>query len=77
MDIKKLDALLEEYVKSPKEFQVANYWASYEKKIINVIRDMDFNQLRSGKYPILSTFGFIDGVYTYHPSLSFGKKSFF
>ena len=31
MDIKKLDALLEEYVKSPKEFQVANYWASYEK----------------------------------------------
>ena len=74
MDIKKLDALLEEYVKSPKEFQVANYWASYEKKIINVIRDMDFNHLRSGKYPILSTFGFIDGVYTYHPSLSFGKK---
>ena len=74
MEKDKLDELLKEYRNSPKEFQVANYWASYEKRVIDIIRSIDLSQLRSGKYPILSTFGFIDGAYTYHPNLSPWKK---
>ena len=74
MEKDKLKDLLKEYKKAPKEFQVANYWASYEKQVIKLIARLNLSQLRSGKYPILSTFGFIDGAYTYHPSLSFWKK---
>jgi putative sugar O-methyltransferase len=70
----KINILLEEYNKAPSEYRVANYWANYETQLINLIEDLDLSQMRSGKYPILSTFGFIDGAYTFHPRLSFWKK---
>lgn len=69
-----LKELLEHYQNAPKEFQATNYWASYEKGILDSVKGMDFNQMRSGKYPILATFGFNDVIYTYHPSLPKIKK---
>ena len=50
MEKDKLKDLLKEYKKAPKEFQVANYWASYEKQVIKLIARLNLSQLRSGKY---------------------------
>jgi putative sugar O-methyltransferase len=66
--------LLKEYKNSPKEFHVTSYWASYEKRVLETISSIDIEQLRSGKYPVLATFGFNDAVYTYHPNLPLWKK---
>jgi putative sugar O-methyltransferase len=70
-----LDDLLQEYKNAPTEFRATSYWESYEKNILDTIRSIDLNQLRSGKYPILTTFGFNDSIYIYRSDLSFLKKS--
>jgi len=58
-----LNKLLEEYRKAPEQFQATSYWSAYEKDILNIASNIDFNYLRSGKYPKLATFGFSDRVY--------------
>lgn len=71
----KLEDLIQEYRKAPKEFQATSYWGSYEKRILDTISTIDLTQLRSGRYPILATFGFHDVIYTYHPDVPFWKTS--
>ena len=74
MQISKLSNLLHAYQSAPDEFLATSYWRSYEKSLLKTISAIDIDQLRSGKYPILATFGFNDVVYTYHPSLPAWKK---
>jgi len=73
MKSKRFRRLLEKYKAAPIEFQATSYWETYEERIIETIDTMDINQLRSGIYPILSTFGFNDVVHLYHPNMSFWK----
>lgn len=63
MSSEHLRRLLEAYRKAPEEFQATSYWSAYEKDIINIASNIDFNYIRSGKYPKLATFGFSDDVY--------------
>ncbi len=70
-----LKDLLQEYRNAPKEFHVTSYWESYQRRTIDTVYSIDLSQLRSGKYPILATFGFNDVIYTYHPNLPFLKKA--
>lgn len=67
MDITELSPLIEAYRKAPEEFQATRYWQTYEKQILDELREVDINRIRSGEYPILGTFGFGDTVYVYHP----------
>jgi putative sugar O-methyltransferase len=75
METKTLSNLVHEYKNAPREFQATSYWHSYENAIFDTIRSIDPRQLRSGKYPILGTFGFHDEIYTYHPNLPLWKKA--
>lgn len=69
-----LDRLLKEYHNAPEIFQAGRYWKTYEDKIVSEIKQADITQLRSGKYPIFSTFGFSEAVYNYHPNLPLHEK---
>jgi putative sugar O-methyltransferase len=60
--------LLEAYRRSPSEFRATSYWQSYEKRILQELERSDAGELRSGKHPVFSTFGFGDTVYHYHPN---------
>jgi putative sugar O-methyltransferase len=71
MENKQLRNLLDAYKKSDGFFQATSYWASYEESILKVISNIDFSEIRSGKYPILATFGFNDVIYTYHTKVPF------
>lgn len=71
----RLRYLLHAYRNAPKEFHVTGYWDSYEKRILDTVYSIDLSQLRSGKYPILGTFGFNDVIYTYHPNTPLWKKA--
>ncbi len=71
----KLKELLRRYKSASSEYHATSYWDAYEKTILETIDSMDMNQLRSGKYPILATFGFNDVIHLYHPNLSWIKKS--
>ena len=64
-----LRRLLSEYRQAPVQFQATSYWSAYEKDILNIASNIDFSNLRSGKYPKLATFGFSDGVYNRRFSL--------
>ena len=74
MNNDELKDLLQEYKNASNEFHVTNYWSSYEDQILDTISSIDLNQLRSGKYPILATFGFADVIYSYHPNWSMRHK---
>lgn len=69
-----LKKLLKAYRESDIAFQATSYWESYEKDITDTISKIDISELRSGKYPILATFGFNDVVFTYHPHMSVIRK---
>lgn len=69
-----LDRLLEAYSSAPEIFHAGRYWKTYEKGIIDEIRKADLAQLRSGKYPVFSTFGFSESVYNYRPSMPLHEK---
>jgi putative sugar O-methyltransferase len=69
-----LIALVAEYEKAPQIFHAGRYWKAYEQKIFNEIKKADINQLRSGKYPIFSTFGFSESVYAYRTDMPFYQK---
>jgi putative sugar O-methyltransferase len=63
MSKKHLRALLENYKNAPPIFQATSYWSAYEKEILNIAENIDFDQIRSGKYHKLATFGFTERVY--------------
>lgn len=64
-----LDQLYAAYQKAPEIFHVSRYWRAYEQKILDEVKTADIRELRSGKYPLFSTFGFNDLVYNYHPTM--------
>ena len=74
MDEYQINNLILDYKNAPKEFQVTKYWAEYEQRALDIVRTINLNELRSGKYPILSTFGFNDCIYSYHPNLPAWKS---
>lgn len=74
MDTTELSRLLEAYRQAPPEFQATSYWQTYEKPLIDAVAAIDFNQVRSGKYPLLATFGFNDVAYFNHPNLPWHKR---
>lgn len=70
-----LDKLYQAYDNAPEAFHASRYWRAYENQIIDQVKNADLNDLRSGKYPIFSTFGFNDLVYYYHPTMPFYVKA--
>jgi putative sugar O-methyltransferase len=58
-----LRKLLKEYKTAPKQFQATSYWSAYEKDILDIASNINFENFRSGNYPKLATFGFSDGIY--------------
>ncbi|MBE2201689.1 MAG: putative sugar O-methyltransferase [Anaerolinea sp.] len=74
MEKDRLTNLLQAYRNASQEFHATSYWAAYEEQIMETIKSIDLNQLRSGKYPYLATFGFNDVIYFYHPNLPFPRK---
>ena len=64
-----LNKLIEAYNKAPEIFQAGRYWKNYEDEIINEIKKANFTQLKSGKYPIFSTFGFAELIYNSLPNM--------
>jgi len=70
----RLSNLISAYKKSDGIYHATLYWNTYEQEILETINKIDINELRSGKYPILATFGFNDVVYTYHPYMPLWKK---
>lgn len=66
-----LEKLYDAYQQAPGIFHVSRYWQAYEQQILETVKTADLRELRSGKYPIFSTFGFNDMVYNYHPNMPF------
>lgn len=64
----RLENLLTAYRKAPAKYQATSYWRSYEERTLDAIRTLDIHELRSGKHPIFSTFGFSDAEYIPHPN---------
>ncbi|GAB3848121.1 hypothetical protein GCM10028822_10500 [Hymenobacter terrigena] len=69
-----LDKLNAAYRNAPEIFQAGRYWRAYEDQITEEVKQADLSELRSGKYPIFTTFGFNDLVYYYHPRMPFYVK---
>lgn len=57
--------LLESYRQAPIEYQATAYWQTYEAEILDTLDRLDVDQLRSGRYKVLSTFGFNDTQYAW------------
>lgn len=70
-----LDKLNSAYRNAPEIFQAGRYWQAYEEQITDEVKKADLSELRSGKYPIFTTFGFNDLVYYYHPRMPFYVKT--
>ncbi len=64
-----LSELLRAYGAAPLVYHATSYWSTYEKPVLQVLDSMDMTQMRSGRYPILSTFGFVDQIYSFHTNL--------
>ncbi|MCC6600592.1 MAG: putative sugar O-methyltransferase [Crocinitomicaceae bacterium] len=58
-----LDKLVEKYESAPAEFQATSYWNAYKKPILETLRNVNLKDFRSGKHPILGTFGFNEYVF--------------
>ena len=69
-----LGNLVRGYRDAPAEFQATSYWDAYETEILETIPSIDLGQMRSGKYPILGTFGFHDETYHLHPNMPRWQK---
>ena len=74
MDMTELTSLLQAYRAAPPEFHATRYWQTYEKRVLEAIAALEFDELRSGKYPVLATFGFNDAVYFRHPNMTPWKR---
>lgn len=66
-----LQELIKRYESAPKEFQATQYWEAYKKPILEAISSMDVNELRSGRYNPVRSFGFNETVFF---GLSFRQK---
>jgi putative sugar O-methyltransferase len=64
-DVQRLSNLLSAYRAAPEAFQATSYWEAYEKEILATIEALEPEKMRSGRYKILSTFGFNDTVYSW------------
>ena len=60
MDIQPLRKLLSAYEQAPSEFQATSYWNAYAKEILDALERVELAEIRAGKFPILSTFGFME-----------------
>jgi len=58
MDTKVLDILINSSENSPQNFKETVYWEKYKKTLIDHVKNLDINELRSGKYSQFSSFGF-------------------
>ena len=74
MDTGRLSQLVEAYRSAPPEYRATSYWQAYEDEIVSTIPDLDLDQLRSGRYPILSKIGFHDVVYPSAGTASIWKR---
>lgn len=74
METDEIGQLFKAYKLAPHHYQATSYWDSYEGRVLAAVRSLDINQLRSGKYPILATFGMGDDIYLYHPNMLRLKK---
>ncbi|MBD3290720.1 putative sugar O-methyltransferase [candidate division KSB1 bacterium] len=74
MKLERLDNLMVAYRNAPEEYYVTQYWSEYQKIMSKEIYGININQMRSGKYPILATFGFNDVIYSYSMSTPWFKK---
>lgn len=74
-DNQRLSNLLHAYRAAPEEFQATRYWETYEKEILETIEALEPDKLRSGRYKILSTFGFNDFVYSWQGKSSALERS--
>lgn len=71
VDRERLERLFRAYRQAPPQYQATSYWAAYEDSILETLLELDLNQLRSGRYPVLATFGFRDQKYFQHPNQRF------
>lgn len=58
MNTKVLDELISVSEKSPQIYQETAYWKSYKKEILKEVKELNINELRSGRYPRFASFGF-------------------
>jgi hypothetical protein len=70
----KLARLMRDYRSAPEEFHATSYWAAYEGKLLEELSSLDLSRLRSGKAPILETFGFNDITYKYQSKKFFLER---
>jgi putative sugar O-methyltransferase len=70
-----LKRLIEAYKASPPIFHATSYWSTYEEPILHDLKNLDLNELRSGKYQSFKTFGFNEVIYSYPPGIPVIKKS--
>ena len=73
-DTTELNILVDAYSKAEDIYHTGRYWKSYSDKITADIRNMDMEQLRSGRYPLIATFGFNEVINYYHPNQAAYKK---
>lgn len=64
MNSDRLDKLISSYEKAPVEFHATKYWEYYKKPILETIHQMELSDLRSGRFPILGSFGFNEHIFT-------------
>ncbi|MCB1101273.1 MAG: putative sugar O-methyltransferase [Kiritimatiellae bacterium] len=76
MNVDILKPLIKAYDAAPQQYHATAYWQSYEKRLMDQVASIDVNQLRSGRYPILTPFGFHDTCYHIHPTWPWYKQVF-
>ncbi len=73
---RRLKELSEAYSSASSEFHATSYWAAYEKGLFDTISRLDMHSLRSGKKPVLETFGFSDTTFKYQSKGFFLERWF-
>lgn len=58
-----LEKLIAAYKEAPEEFQATRYWDTKENAVVEAIKELNPQELRSGKHAILGTFGFNEFVF--------------
>jgi len=66
---KQLHDLRAAYSDAPDLYHATGYWNSYQERVLDAVGSMNLGEMRSGKYPVLATFGFGDVLYYLHPNL--------
>lgn len=69
-----LQKLLNRYNNAGEIYQAGRYWKAYEDKLVEQVKNAEFDELRSGKYPIFGTFGFSESVFHSSTGLTFYQK---